>query len=105
MKPLPMPVDLPIWALVRLKVTRPELRSMLGEPHHVETDPRRTCGGEQDGWAFELPSGQRFLVLLDVIIGWAELYGDPPHPGPILQALGIAPDDVRLKQHEPFEMK
>ena len=28
------------------------------EPHFVETDSHRTCGGEEDGWAFLLPSGQ-----------------------------------------------
>jgi hypothetical protein len=78
---------------------------MLGESHHVETDPRRTCGGEEDGWAYKLSSGQRLLVLLDVTSGWAEVFGDPPQPGPILQFLGIAPDDVRLRYHEPFAMK
>jgi hypothetical protein len=105
MKPLSMPVDLPIWALVSLKITRQELRSMLGEPHYVETDPRRTCGGEQDGWAYQLSTGQRLLILLDVPMGWAELYGDPPHAAPILESLGIAPDDKCLKHHETFEMK
>ena len=105
MEPLALPVDLPIWALVSFKITRPELHKMLGEPHFVETDPRRTCGGEQDGWAYKLPSGQRVLVVLDPVIGWAELYGDPPLVEPILQSLAIAPDDDRLKHHEPFEMK
>jgi len=99
-----MPVDLPIWALVSYKATRPEMRAMLGQPHYVETDPRRTCGGEQDGWAYKLSSGQRILVLLDVTTGWAELYGDPPQVGPILESLEIAPDDTRLKHHERFEM-
>ena len=49
MQSLAMPVDLPIWALVSYKTTRPELRAMLGQPHYVETDSRRTSGGEQDG--------------------------------------------------------
>jgi hypothetical protein len=105
MEPLSLPVDLPIWALVSFKTSRPELHEMLGEPHYVETDPRRTCGGEQDWWAYRLPSGQRFLVGLDPVIGCAELYGDPPLAEAILQSLAIAPDDRRLKHHEPFEMK
>jgi hypothetical protein len=104
MQSLAMPVDLPIWALVSYKAARPELRTMLGQPHDVETDPRRTCGGGQDGCAYKLLSGQRILVVLDVTTGRAELYGDPPQVGSILQALGIAPDDTRLKHHEPFEM-
>jgi hypothetical protein len=105
MDPLSLPVELPVWALVSFKVTRPELYSMLGEPHYIETDPRRTRGGEQDAWAYRLSSGQRVLVILDPEIGWAELYGDPPVAEPILQSLGIAPDDKRLKHHESFEMK
>jgi hypothetical protein len=44
-------------------------------------------------------------VVLDPVIGWAELYGDPPLAEPILQALAIVPDDKRLKHHEPFEMR
>ncbi len=104
MQPLAMPVDLPIWGLVSYKVTRSELRAMLGPPHYVETDPRCTCGGEQDSWAYKLASGQRILVILDVKSGWAELWGNPPQIGPILVSLGIALDDARLKHHEPFEM-
>jgi hypothetical protein len=105
MKPLSLPVDLPIWALVSLKITRRELHAMLGEPHYIETDPRRTCGGEQDVWAFKLSSGQRLLVVLDPVAGCAELYGDPPLAESILQSLAIASDDKRLKHHEPFQMK
>jgi len=105
MNPLQLPVELPIWALVSLKITRPELHSMLGAPHYLETDPRRTCGGEQDAWAYSLPSGERVLVVLDPVSGWAELYGDPPLAEPILQSFAIAPNDNRLKHHEPFEMK
>jgi hypothetical protein len=101
-----MPVALPIWAVAHLKATRPELRGLLGEPHYVETDPTRTCGGEQDGWAFSLPSGQRVLVLLDVTTGRAALFADPPNAGPALRALGLSREDPRLTvRAEPWEMK
>lgn len=103
---LPLPVDLPIWGLASLNVTRPELRDLLGDPHFVETDPRRTGGGEQDSWAYALPTGQRVLVVLEVPTSWAELFGDPPDLAPVLFALGIPPDDPRLVAHaEPWEMK
>jgi hypothetical protein len=105
MTKIPMPVDLPIWGLASLKVTRRELRDLLGEPHFVETDPRRTCGGEQNGWAYALPTGHRVVVLLDVTAGCAELFSDPPELDPILLALGIPEDDPRLDPHEPGEMK
>ena len=100
-----LPVELPIWGLISLKITRPELRSQLGGPQFVETDPTRTTGGEQDAWAFKLESGQRFLIIYDIATGWAELYGDPPDPLPLLQALGIQSDDQRLRRHELVEMK
>jgi hypothetical protein len=97
--PLPLPAALPLWGLASLKVTRPVLRALLGEPHVVETDPRRTCGGEEDAWGYVLPSGQRLLVVLDVTTAQAELYGDPPDLGPVLRALRIWPDDPRLTRH------
>jgi hypothetical protein len=103
---LPMPVDLPIWGLASLKVTRSELRDLLGNPHFVETDPRLTCGGERDAWAYALPNGLRVLVILDVTVSCAELFGDPPELAPVLFALGIPPDDSRLVAHaEPWELK
>jgi hypothetical protein len=105
MQTIALPVELPIWGLVGFKATRAEMRAMLGPPHYVETDPRRTCGGEEDVWAYKLSSGQRVLVLLDVTRGWSELYGDPPQIGPILEAFAIPVDDARLRHHEPFEMK
>jgi len=96
---LPMPVDLPIRALASLKVTRPQLRSLLDDPHFVEAAPRRTCGGAEDGWAYVLPTGQRILVVLDVTTGWAELSGDPADLEAVLSALGISSDDPRLVTH------
>lgn len=106
MAKIPMPVDLPIWGLATLRMTRPQLRALLGMPHFVETDPRRTCGGEEDGWAYALPTGQRMLIILDATIGCAGIFGDPPDLGPLLLALGIAADDPRLVPHaEPLAMK
>lgn len=105
MSPLQLPVEVPIWGLVSLRITRQELCNILGDPHFVETDPTRTCGGEEDAWAYRLPSGQRLLIVLDVTSGWAELFGDLSDPLPLLQALGIPPDDQRLKHHDPVEMK
>jgi hypothetical protein len=105
LKPLTMPVDLPIWAVGTLKVRELELQAMLGEPHYVETDSTRTCGGEEQGWAYALPSGQRLLIVLAVPVSMAELYCDPPDMGPALAALGIAADDPRLVHHEPVEMR
>jgi hypothetical protein len=100
-----MPVDLPIWGLANWKVARPELRDMLGDPHFVETDARRTCGGEQDAWAYALPTGHRVLVILDVTAGCGGLFGDPPELDPVLYALGIPEDDPRLVPHaEPWEL-
>jgi hypothetical protein len=103
---LPFPVERPMWGVASLKATRPQLRGMLGEPHFVETDPRATCGGEQDAWQYRLPTGQRLLIILDVVSEWAELFGDPPNLGPILVALGIRPDDSRLRVHpEPLSIE
>lgn len=103
---LSQPICPPLWGLASLKINQPQLRAWLGIPHYVETDSRRTCGGEEDGWGYSLPNGQRLVVVLDVTSEWAELYGDPPELNPILLALGISPDDSRLVTHaEPWELK
>ena len=102
--PLSMPVALPIWGLAEFRITRPELRELLGEPHYIETDSFRTFGGEEDSWAFALPSGQRVVVVLRVPYHGAVLYGDPPELSPILSALGLSSDDSRLYPYtEPFQ--
>src|SRR5690349_9809003 len=98
MTPLPLPAQLPMWEVCILKIARPELRAMLGEPHFVETDEYRTYGGEEDAWAYALPSGQRVVVTLRVPYRVAVISADPPELAPILQALHIANDDVRLER-------
>ena len=103
--PISMPLELPIWGLASLKISRLELHAMLGEPHYIETDPLRTCGGNQDAWAFSLQSVQRVFVVFDVTSSWAEVFGQPAELAAVLQALGIQSVDPRLKHHEPVEMK
>lgn len=77
------------WMVAAVRSTREELRTALGEPHFVETDSRRTSGGDEDMWAWELPSGQRFLLVLQVPRGIAILHCDPPDALPVVAALGI----------------
>jgi hypothetical protein len=101
-----MPVSLPMWALASLKVARADLRALPGAPHFVETDPRRTCGGEEDGWAYALPSGHRVLIMLDAVMGAAALCADPPDLGPVLRLLGSSQADPRLVRHaEPMPLR
>ena len=103
---LQLPIPPRIWALAIFKVSRLELRGLLGHPHFVETDPRRTCGGEQDSWAYQLPSGQRALVVLDVIAECAGLFGDPPKLEPLLKSMQISFADHRLARHaEPWPVE
>lgn len=105
MTPLPMPLSPPLWGLASLAVTRPQLHAMLGSPHFVETDSLRTAGGDEDAWAYILDAGQRVLIVLEVPYHTARLIADPPEIGPVLRALGIAPDDPRLSHYpEPFRL-
>jgi hypothetical protein len=102
----PLPLALPLWGLASVKVCRSEMRELLGEPHYVETDPRRTPGGEQDAWGYRLPTGQRLLVLLDVASGWAELIADPPDLEPVLEAIKPKLEGLRIDRHtEPVALK
>jgi hypothetical protein len=71
---------------------------LLGEPHFIETDSTRTYGGDEDSWAFVLPSGQRCVVLLRVPYDHAIIYADPPALEPVLSALGIPAGEPRLQR-------
>src|SRR5437764_402172 len=86
---LPLPVDLKPYMVAGIRSTREELRTALGEPHFVESDSTRTYGGDEDMWAWELPSGQQMLLVLHVPFRVATLYCDPANPAPAFVALGI----------------
>jgi hypothetical protein len=100
-----MPLSLPLWELALLEASRPQMHALLGEPHLVETDSTRTAGGEEDAWAYLLPSGQRVLIILGVPYRHVRLIADPPELGPVLTTLGITLDDPRLRRHaEPYPL-
>src|SRR5437763_1242848 len=86
---LPMPLAPPLWLVASLSASRSEMRSILGEPHKIETDPRCTCGGEEDAWAYLLPTGHRVIVIVDSGPGGAYFASDPPDLEPVLRFLRI----------------
>jgi len=45
-------------------------------------------------WAFELPSGGRFVIEFLVNEGYASVYADPPDLEAVLQGTGLKPDRV-----------
>jgi hypothetical protein len=94
---LPFPVHLKPYIVAGIRATREELRAALGQPHFVETDSTRTFGGDEDMWAWELPSGRRFLLVLQVPYGQAELLCDPPDAASVVAALGIDAEKQRLQ--------
>jgi hypothetical protein len=96
-KCLPFPVHLKPYMVAGIRALREELRADLGEPHFVETDSTRTFGGDEDNWAWELASGQRFLLVLQVPYGRAIIYCDPPDPKPVILSLGIDADRQQLE--------
>jgi len=92
---LSFPVQLKPYIVGGFLTDRDELRASFGQPHFIETDSTRTFGGDEDMWAWELPSGLRFLLVLQVPYGKAVLHCDPPDAIPVVAALGI---DIE-KQH------
>jgi hypothetical protein len=94
---LPFPVHLKPYIVGGFQATRDQLRAVLGQPHFVETDSTRTFGGDEDMWAWELPSGLRFLMVLQVPYGKAVLHCDPPQVGPVVAALGLDAEEQHLE--------
>jgi len=94
---LPFPVHLKPFIVAGFRATRDELRAILGQPHFVETDSTRTFGGDEDNWAWELPSGLRFLLVLQVPYDKAVLHCDPPDAAPVIEALGIEAEKQHLE--------
>jgi hypothetical protein len=95
--PLPFPVTLKPYIVGGFRATREGLRAELGEPHFIETDTRRTAGGDEDMWAWELPSGLRFMVVLQVPVGLVHLLCDPPDSSQVIEALGMDSDKEKLQ--------
>lgn len=98
---LPFPVRMKPYMVAGIKATRSELRNAFGCPHCVETDSTRTFGGDEDAWAWELPMGQRILVVLRVPYNVAILHADPPDPGAAVSALGINAELQSLEIFRP----
>lgn len=96
-KLLSFPVHLKPYIVGGFHATREELRAALGTPHFVETDSTRTFGGDEDMWAWELPSGQRMLIVLQVPYEKVMLHCDPPNARPVVTSLGIDADAQRLE--------
>jgi hypothetical protein len=104
--PLELPVAFPLWMLCNFRISREELHSILGCPAYTETDTYATFGGEEDAWAYQLPSGQRVLVILNVALRQARFCADPPDLEPVLAAFGLVRDQPDLDcSDEPCLMR
>lgn len=94
---LPFPVRLKPYIVGGFRTKREEVRAALGLPHFVETDSTRTFGGDEDMWAWELPSGLRILLVLQVPYEKAVLHCDPPDPASVVEAPGIDAQQQQLE--------
>lgn len=62
--PLAFPVRMNPYVVAYLLDVRSSLmRDTFGPPHFIETDWTRTAGGEEESWAWTLPSGLRVLLM------------------------------------------
>jgi hypothetical protein len=68
-EPEKLPTKMEPWLVGAFAGTREELREAFGPPHYIETDGTRTCGGEEDNWAWRLPTGQVVVINLDLNSG------------------------------------
>ncbi len=52
-KPSESERDEPCWNLGSIEINQDDARSILGEPHFIETNPNATAGGTEDLWTFK----------------------------------------------------
>ena len=100
-RPLEFPVRLTPYAVAQFHATRVQMRGALGDPHFIETDPHGTAGGDEDSWAWELPAGQRILLVLAVPYADVTVFADPAEAGSAVQSLGIDAVEQQLELFDP----
>ena len=84
----PMPLAFDAYLLGSFQSVRQVVHDALGVPHFTETDCSRTPGGDEDGWAWELPTGQITLITLDMM-GNGIIYSNLPELTPVISAFGL----------------
>ena len=82
------------------RVARTTLTSILGEAHYVETDSRATFGGEEDWWAFRLPSGHAIAICLRVPYEDVLLYSEIQD---LAEIMAVLPDFARGADLEVYD--
>nr|AAK01337.1 unknown [uncultured bacterium Pu17] len=63
LKPITFKVKEKLFLIGQLLLSEEELLKSLGEPHYIETDNLRTCGGPQWFWGFVEDEGS--MVAID----------------------------------------
>jgi hypothetical protein len=102
--PFPIPIKWPFkpYVVAKFKASRECMHSALGAPHFVETDSTRTFGGDEDAWAWRLPTGQQLLVILRVPYEDVIVHCDPPTAQSAIEALGIDVESQSVQFGEPY---
>jgi hypothetical protein len=96
---VPFPVRFKPYVVAGWRASQSEMHEDFGPPHFTETDSTRTSGGDEDCWAWELPIGQKVMIVLGVPYDRVTLYCDPPDSRPALDVLEI---DREVETCEPF---
>lgn len=63
LKPITAQVKEKLFSVGQLSLSEEELLSGLGEPHYIETDGLRTCGGPEWFWGFV--DDDKSMVVID----------------------------------------
>jgi len=104
MKRIEFPIVIQANIVGTFTATLEELVRKLGQPGLEEADGLRTFGGTEYCWAFELPNGQKFIIVFNLNANKAMIIADPPDPQPIVNALGLSATENEIQMFEPVSL-
>jgi hypothetical protein len=104
MERLELPINWHAFEISCFKLSDGQLRSVLGEPHYIETDSTRTFGGNESLWAYEL-EGVPFAVVCRIPYSDTVIYAREAKPsGVIKKVCSLFPEAAVEIYDEPFQI-
>ena len=99
MKKLQLPIEFHAYQIALLYADEQQIKNVLGDPHYVETDSTRTCGGHEALWAYEV-NGEPFAINCRIPYEESVIYTRNPKPIDVFEAIKQLFPAVKLEIYD-----